>query len=155
MMGLATDASLNPVAAASFIGEHSFSDEKRRIAQGRPDASDIGQARKFGRRLAEKVKAGDLSQPEVPGKRPEKKAGKMPKMASKATYDCDLCGTCMSVCPVGAIDGKAICDPNLCMACFACVKACPRQARKLSHPVLSIAKLALSKTSRKEPEIYV
>ncbi len=41
---------------------------------------------------------------------------------------CDFCGTCVSVCPVDAIElleARLIIDQNKCTNCLKCVKACP------------------------------
>ena len=41
---------------------------------------------------------------------------------------CDFCGTCVSVCPVDAIElmeARLIIDQNKCTDCLKCVKVCP------------------------------
>ena len=48
---------------------------------------------------------------------------------------CIRCGTCVAICPVGAIsfdsDGKAVIDKAKCIHCGACEASCPVSAIKL------------------------
>ncbi len=48
---------------------------------------------------------------------------------------CISCGTCIEVCPVGAIsfdeDGKAKIDPKKCIKCHTCEGMCPVGAIKI------------------------
>lgn len=45
---------------------------------------------------------------------------------------CISCGTCVSICPVGAIsfgeDGKAVIDKGKCIRCGSCQACCPVEA---------------------------
>ena len=44
-----------PVAAAAFVGEHSYSTERTPIAAGRPDGQDLAAAEAFGRAVRRKL----------------------------------------------------------------------------------------------------
>lgn len=47
-----------PVAAAAFVGEHSYSTPETPVAAGRPDAQDLARAAEFGAAVREKLAAG-------------------------------------------------------------------------------------------------
>ena len=52
-------------------------------------------------------------------------------MAYRVTDSCIACGSCVDVCPMGAItlgDDKATIDENVCISCGACAGECPVEA---------------------------
>ncbi len=57
LSGIAAAQGFVPIAAAAFVGEHSYSSERYPIAAGRPDADDLAQAEAFGRRTAGRLAA--------------------------------------------------------------------------------------------------
>ena len=47
------------------------------------------------------------------------------------TKKCDICGTCVSVCPKDAISIEEFhvkIDPEICISCMLCAQVCPLRA---------------------------
>jgi ferredoxin len=161
---LAYGAGFVPVAAAAFIGEHSYATEATPIAVGRPDACDLAHAAAFGREVGARLrctgKQESFPRLNVPGKRPYR-AGMGAGEAAPTTRAalCTQCGICVDVCPVGAVqlNGKVQTDGWACTLCCACVKACPTGARvMLDEGILRTATwLATEYSARKEPELFL
>ena len=125
------------VAAAAFIGEHSYSTPERPIAAGRPDADDLAIAENFGRDVAAKLRNKDLSMPAIDGNTPYRERVPLGGVAPETNRDkCTLCGKCAEVCPTGVIDVADIVatDAADCVMCCACVKICAEDARPFNHP---------------------
>jgi ferredoxin len=116
-----------PVAAAAFIGEHSFTDE---VAKNRPDADDIRECRAFANSIDFDA-VGILT---VNGKYPykERKASSPMALAMgpEINDQCQKCGLCVEECPAGALalNGHIMVDKSLCIKCHNCVKTCPFEA---------------------------
>jgi NAD-dependent dihydropyrimidine dehydrogenase PreA subunit len=91
------------IAAISAVAEHSI---MHQYASGRPDSSDCKQLATFASKIEEKIKADNLTKPELPGNRPYKKAGGA-GLVPKATSACTECGLCAEQCPVVAIDSQS------------------------------------------------
>lgn len=164
----------NVVAAAAFIGEHSYSSEQYPIAAGRPDAADLDKAAAFGRDVAERLRSGlavpvDVSALERPKQdavavtRFVDGAMKARMMSSKSpsvpvvpdASACVHCGECAAVCPVGAIEPgrEEVTDAGKCIRCCACVKICPQQSRVFDTPFAPL--LATNFKERKEPSVLL
>ena len=130
------------VAAAAFVGEHSFS---KTLAAGRPDADDMKEALAFAGKVAEKVKGlpeGEAPAPvEVDGVphpyrgyyQPRDRKGvsiDIRKVKSLVSDACDDCKICADVCPMGSISHENVWEyTGICIKCGACIKKCPKQAR--------------------------
>ena len=130
------------VAAAAFVGEHSFS---KTLAAGRPDADDMKEALAFAGKVAEKVKGlpeGEAPAPvEVDGVphpyrgyyQPRDRKGvsiDIRKVKSLVSDACDDCKICADVCPMGSISHENMREyTGICIKCGACIKKCPKQAR--------------------------
>ena len=130
------------VAAAAFVGEHSFS---KTLAAGRPDADDMKEALAFAGKVTEKVKGlpeGEAPAPvEVEGVphpyrgyyQPRDRKGvsiDIRKVKSQVSDACDDCKICADVCPMGSISHENVREyTGICIKCGACIKKCPKQAR--------------------------
>ena len=153
-----------PVAAAAFIGEHSFSSADTPIAVARPDAADLYQAELFGRAVEKKLRsapsADESLSVEVPGNRPYRERLPRPAGSFIATAEvCVECGSCAEACPVGAIDAENSAEvrDDECIFCCACIKSCPEHARTIRLSSLKEIAVRLSEECvvRKEPECFL
>ncbi len=158
----ASAAGLLPVAAAAFVGEHSYSNDKYKIAKGRPDDDDKETARDFGRKIYEKVQSlspkAAMPELKLPGTFPLPERKNINHTAVETRHEiCVECGRCQEVCPTGAVYFKKgyQTKKELCILCFACVKKCPQQARIAASETLQQFREKLSAMPRRAPEIFI
>lgn len=151
-----------PIAAAAFIGEHSFSSPELPVAQGRPDTDDLRLAEAFGRKVRDKIRASadDGAVVTVPGSHPYGGVTKLWNVDFIEVNDrCTRCGVCAELCPVGAIDPRNsdVIDQEKCVTCCACIKSCPEKARTMKPgPVMDAAhRLNSLYKDRKSPECFL
>lgn len=142
--------------AIAAISEHSI---VRNFAHGRPDEDDRAVLASFGAEIYRALSSGiQFSSLTLPGNRPYKTALSFPIMPS-SDGDCALCGICSARCPVGAItlDDLACTNPELCISCQACVKACPAQVRSVDPGRLSLLEERIRPFAdgRKHNEIFL
>lgn len=171
LAGLVSRQGFVPVAAAAFVGEHSYSTPETPIAAGRPDAQDLTAAEAFGRAIRQKLDAGtcspvdaaQLKERRAPSLstlrfirfvlkyRRQQKRHPVVYLPECNAEQCTHCGRCAAICPVGAISrgDETRTDPARCIRCCACVKSCPVGARTFYTPFAE----ALSRNffRRKEP----
>lgn len=166
---IAKNSGFSVVAAASFIGEHSFSTKEVPVQEGRPDYYDLSIAESFGRSILEKMKKVE-SLNNMILKIPEGKLPLMAKILPKNSARiftktpvadmniCNYCGACVKLCPMNIIDKDTLeIDDNKCIRCFCCVKRCPKSARKIIYKPNFIVTTMLRKKnkSKKTPQIFI
>ena len=161
---IVTEAGFNVIAAAAFIGEHSYSNPATPVAAGRPDNEDIAKATAFGWEVREKIAklsvVTDQALLTVPGNHPYKERGALSNVSPDTIEEiCIKCGQCASVCPTGVVTvgDTVVTDRSGCIRCCACVKVCPTKARVMREPRIQqvVEQLTVKCSARKEPEIYL
>jgi len=153
-----------PIAAAAYIGEHSFSTSETPTAEGRPDVRDVSHAELFGRTIQGKLQSfssiDTISEVTIPGCHPYRGDSKLWIVDFIAVSDaCVHCGICAEGCPVGAIDkeNSSFVDSEKCITCCACIKNCPKKARTMKEGLVKDASIRLNSlyNERKEPEFFL
>ena len=153
------------IGAGTFIGEHTYASEKAPIALRRPDEMDLKQAQAFGSRVREKLDANNLEpitipMPKIPmfiTKVPDTGTRSLIKQPAIKNSLCNNCKACTLRCPVGAIDYETleICEKK-CIRCYACVKGCPKSARRAEFRLNLFEKIfGLIGSKRKENQIIL
>ena len=157
---ITTEQGFKAVASASFIGEHSFSNDATPIAVGRPDKEDLEKAKDFGEKVKAKIEGMEkLVEVKVPGNKPYRDRNPVPRAPETTAETCTLCGACAEVCPTNAVTvtDKVETVKESCSACSACVKACPTGARVWTNEGVKKAAtwLVANYSSRREPEFFL
>lgn len=157
---IVSEVGFRVIAGGAFIGEHSYPNDDKPIAKGRPDADDISVAKDFGASIKKKLLSENSDSPFIKGNVPYKeRLGK--SGATPLTRDelCIACGTCKKACPTDAITitSVAVSDADKCIMCCACMKKCSKNARYIANPILleRIDMLVKNCSARKEPSIFI
>ena len=145
MAELLTQNGFMVIAAAAFLGQHSFTDK---LATGRPNADDLTAAAAFGASVGGKITEAardpqklklDISK--VPGRsisemeyyKPVKTDGKPAaflKVKPKThESECNGCGKCREICPMNCFVNDLVVPEGTCIKCMACVADCPNKAK--------------------------
>lgn len=162
---IVSDGGFKIIAAAAFIGEHSYSSNDKPIAKNRPDKQDLKKCKDFAKLITEKIKSiknlNKLPEIDIPGNYPYKDRKQLPANVHPITDidRCTLSGICADSCPSNAIsiNETVITNGDLCTLCCACVKNCPEKARIFDNPTANKMKdnLFLNCAIRKEPEYFI
>ncbi len=175
------DRGFHTIAAAAFIGEHSFS---KVLAAGRPDSEDMETAARFADQAADKLvelvrsSRGDndrmaealkMTGPvKVEGHDPirpyyqprDRKGNHINILKVKPKLDqtkCNGCGICADVCPMGSIKKETPGTVDgICIKCCGCVKKCPEEALYFDDKGYLYHKeeLEIEYADRKEPSLF-
>ena len=163
------------IAGAAFVSEHVFSSQ---LATGRPNDEDMQVIRQFAADAAAKIEGlaegphdgmAEIPAPiQVKGEDPipgyyrplgaDGKPAVFLKAKPKTTDDCNDCGLCAKLCPMGSIspeDFRTI--TGVCVKCHACVKACPVHAKYFDDPAMlsHIQNLVDNYTRRAENAVFL
>ncbi len=161
---IAEGAAFKPIAACSFIGEHSFSGTETPIGASRPDSVDLAIAKAFGVKIMAKIANIENLESEqclkVPGNSPYKEGmGSLPFTPAVVHSKCTQCAACITTCPAGAISlvSEIEIDQNSCIFCCACIKNCPEDAIEIEAEPIKQKRQWLYENyvERKEPELYL
>lgn len=148
---IAVNDGFDVIAAGAFIAQHCIFPK---VANGRPDASDMAVAADFMERAKE---SDNLDISTIKGHRPYKKPGAVPLQPQTDENECLSCGVCAQECPTGAIDPVTLAtDKNKCITCCRCIAVCGSHARKFKGvKYATVSKIFCAQNSkRREPELF-
>ncbi|MDD6154950.1 MAG: EFR1 family ferrodoxin [Eubacteriales bacterium] len=165
LVNILTDNGFRVIAGAAFSCRHAFTDK---VGAGRPDAEDERTANEFADHIHDKIEAGKITAPDIPGdpeapyytpRREDGEPAKFLKAAPKVDMDlCIYCGTCAERCPMGSISHSDITVmTGICIKCQACVRYCPTGARYFDDPdfLSHVRMLEENFTENKKDEVFI
>lgn len=164
LKNITEEIGFKPLAGCTFIGEHSFSEEKTPIAASRPDIEDLQTAKQYGVKIWNYIQDTQdfegISELKVPGNTPYKDGlGFLPFSPVVNVELCSRCGECIPVCPTGAIslNDEVEVDVDICIFCCSCKKSCPEAVISIEALPIKEKAMWLSQncSDRKEPELFL
>lgn len=155
LVQVCSDAGFIPISSGAFVARHSIFQE---VAKGRPDKKDLDKARQFGKQSVKHARLTTDGKLRLKGHHPNHVAGEVP-IAARANSNCNFCGACARLCPVGAIDqdNPKRTNKKACIACARCVEMCSYNARKFSGLLYYMTRKRFEEQSqeRKEVEVFI
>lgn len=142
------------LSAGAFIAQHSIFPK---VAQGRPDHSDLIQAKEFGINSLKNISAVPENTPlKVKGNHPYRPVKSIP-LTPKTDHQCNACGLCSRQCPVQAIDTRQPkkTDKSKCISCAHCIYICPRHARRFRGLLYRIVSRKFTKNNSRRKAPYL
>lgn len=148
-----SETGFDVVGAGAFVARHSIFPK---VAAARPDDADIESLRQFAVKCKTAIQDNRTGKLNVKGKRPYKKTAAVGLCPVGDPRKCNRCGTCVRMCPVGAISIADPCktDAHLCISCGRCINVCPVNARHYKGVKYSLVGAIFSAlfSKRKEPD---
>lgn len=142
------------LSAGAFVAQHSIFPA---IAQGRPDCSDLVQAKEFGANSMKVISLVPENKPlKIKGNRPYRAVKPIP-LTPKTDNKCNACGLCCKKCPVQAIDAnnpKKV-DKSRCISCARCIYICPKHSKKFGGLLYWLVSKKFKKDNSRRKESYI
>lgn len=142
------------LSAGAFVAQHSIFPK---VAQGRPDCSDLLQAEEFGRKSIQTVGGNTVDKPlKIKGNHPYRAVKPIP-LTPKTDDKCNSCKLCYRECPVQAIDADnpKKTDKSKCISCAHCIYVCPQHSKKFGGLLYWFASKKFEKDNARRKESYL
>jgi len=151
------------ISLGAFIGEHSFATNEVPIGVNRPDNVDLEQGKKLGVISALRYdKQEFIKERDVPenmllaGRFIPRNSVKWVSIAPAVHMDlCTKCNLCIKKCPMGAIHKDFSINERECIRCYACVRVCKVEARKIRYKGNMIKNMLIRMGAKKKVSIVI
>ena len=115
------------IGAAALIGRHTYGE----IQIDRPNAEDLDAYTEFTKKAVENLIENKCMASVIPGNRPYRDGIPGGSHKPLTSDTCVGCGICKDGCPVHAIGEDYKVNPEVCIACFRCIRKCPAGAKNM------------------------